>query len=155
MVAALSKRFTTSGTYDSSSNPTITQVETWIDQVSGMANILLAEKGFAVPVVQADCVLALQSVVVGAVNDLCQAANSAGRFFTDRALESGIDPMKVISNQMADWIGDHAEGFEAIGAARSVATVGGIGYRDGDDDGNSVSPLFGRNAFGADPRYGR
>jgi hypothetical protein len=155
MVAALSRRYTNAGTYDVTTNPTLAQVETWIDQVSGTVNILLAEKGFVIPVTQADAVLALQGVVVEAVSDLCRAANSAGRFFTDRALERGVAPMKIIRQEMADWIGEHAEGFEAIGTARNVAAAGGIGYRDGNDDGGNVSPLFGRDAFGADPRLGR
>ena len=155
MVAALSRRYTNAGTYDSTTNPTITQVETWIDQMSGTVNILLAENGFVIPVAQADAVLALQAVVVEAVSDLCRAANSAGRFFTDRALERGVAPMKIIRQEMADWIGEHAEGFEAIGAGRNVATSGGIGSRDGNDEGGEVFPLFGRDAFGVDPRLGR
>ena len=155
MVEALTKRYTSSGSYGAATNPTSSQVETWINQVSGSVNVLLAEKGFVIPVSQADAKLALETIVVEAVSDLCHAANSAGRFYTDRALERGQAPMKVIRQEMAEWIGEHAEGFEAIGAGRSVANTGGIGSRSGDDDGNEISPLFGRNAFGADPRYGR
>jgi len=152
MVAAFTLRYTNAGTYDGTTNPTITIVEGWIDQVSGTVNILLAEKGFIVPVTQADAVLALQAVVVEAVADLCHAAHSAGRFFTDRYLDRGIAPMVVIRKELAEWIDAHAEGFEAIGAGRDIYTSGGIGYRDGDDAGNEVSPLFGRNTYGADPR---
>jgi hypothetical protein len=155
MVAGLSKRYTASGTYTAQTNPTSTQVEAWIDQVSGTVNVLLAEQGFGVPVTQADAKLAIEAIVVEAVTDLAHAANSAGRFFTDRALASGKAPMAVIRMEMAEWIQAHAQGFEAIGAGRNTGNAGGIGYRDGDDNGNEVDPLFGRNAFGADPRYGR
>lgn len=154
-VAALTRRYTTAGVYTATTNPTSAQVETWIDQVSGTVNVLLAEQGFNIPITQADARLAIEAIVVEAVADLSHAANNTGRFFTDRALAAGIAPMKVIRAEMAAWIGEHAEGLEAIGAGRSTATSGGIGYRSTDDDGNDVSPLFGRNAFGADPRYGR
>lgn len=152
MVASLTRRYTDNGAYSAATNPTTAQVEMWIDQVSGTINVLLAEKGFATPLTQADAVLTLQAIVTEAVADLAHAANSAGRFFTDRALASGKAPMAVIRMEMADWIQEHAEGLEAIGAGRNVATSGGIGYRDGDDNGNEVSPLFGRNTYGADPR---
>lgn len=154
-VAALTRRYTTAGAYTPTTNPGSYQVETWINQVSATVNILLAENGFSIPVAQADAKLALTAVVVEAVADLCHASNSAGRFFTDRALERGIAPMKVIRSEMAAWITEHAEGFEAIGVSRNVANVGGIGYRDTDESGGEVSPLFGRDAFGFDPRGGR
>ncbi len=155
MVAGLSKRYTAAGFYSAATNPTLTQVESWIDQVSGTVNVLLSEQGFTIPLTQPDAKLAIEAIVVEAVTDLAHAANSAGRFFTDRALASGKAPMAVIRMEMAEWIQTHAEGFEAIGAGRNVSNSGGIGYRDGDENGNEVSPLFGRNAFGADPRLGR
>jgi hypothetical protein len=154
-VAAFTRRYTNAGTYDVSTNPTLAQVETWINQISGTINVLLAEKGFAVPVTQADAKLSLESLVVTSVSDLCHSANGAGRFFTDRALERGVSPNSVISREIAAWIDEHTAGLEAIGVARSTANSGKIGYRDGDENGSEVSPLFGRNSFGADPRYGR
>ena len=154
-VAAFTRRLTNGGAYDVATNPTVAQVESWLNQISGTVNILLVEKGFAVPVTQADAKLSLESIVVAAVADLCWAANSAGRFYTERALERGVSPNSVISREIAAWIEEHSAGFEAIGVTRSSANSGRIGYREGDDAGNDVSPLFGRNAYGADPRHGR
>ncbi|HEY4692537.1 MAG TPA: hypothetical protein VIH16_03815 [Bellilinea sp.] len=149
-VAALTRRYTTNGTYDITTNPTLETVEGWIDSVSATLNVLLAEVGFAVPVTQATAKKALAGIVVEAVADLCHAANSAGRFFTDRMLERGKSPMQIIRVEMADWVQEHAAGLEAVGVARGggAADSGRIVFRNGDEAGNAVDPLFQRNAFG-------
>jgi hypothetical protein len=118
-VAALSRRYTNAGTYDGTTNPTLTVVEGWIDSVSATLNAALAGAGFTIPVTQADAVLALAAVVAEAVSDLTHAANSAGRFFTERALERGVSPMRVVRQEMKDWVDENAAGLTALGAART------------------------------------
>lgn len=148
-MAALVRRYTNSGSFDGTTNPTLTVVEGWIDQVSAFINVRLAEHGFSIPVSQATCVLTLAATVNTAVSDLAQAANNAGRFFTDRALERGVSPMAIIQKELAAWVDDNAEGFEALGAARSTAAVGAaIGYKSTDINGNTPEPLFTRQDFG-------
>lgn len=149
-IAALTNAYlNASGAYDTSTVPTLTQVEGWIDQVSGIMNTALAGQGFTVPVSQADAVLAIKSFVIEAVTDLAHAANSAGRYFTQSALERGVSPMSSIRKQILDWVESFAGGLESLGAERTGDTAGGeILYRSTDEAGDEVNPIFQRKGFG-------
>lgn len=153
-VAALTRRYTTAGAYDATTNPALATVEGWIDRVSDTLDVLLAEAGFVVPVTQAKAKNLLAGIVIEAVADLCHAANSAGRFFTDRMLERGKSPMQIIRTEMADWVQEHATGLEAIGVPKGggAAGAGRIDFRNGDESGQQVDPLFQRKAFGESSR---
>lgn len=145
-VAALKKRYTTAGSFSTTTNPTTAQVESWIDFVSSTMNIILAEHGFSIPVTQADCVRALKLFVVTEVADLADYANSAGRFFTNQQFATG--PWKAISKEAADFIKSHANGFQALGAVRTTQGLSGLDARTMDDAGDDIEPMFARKQFG-------
>lgn len=147
-VAAYTSAYTNSGAYDATTQPTLTQVEGWIDEVSGIANTALKSLGFAIPVTQADAKLALQGVVNQQVADLCHAAHSSGRFFSERALNSRLSSMGMIRNELVDFVQMNAAGWEALGAGRASSEKDEIGFRDTDNRGNKTFPLFQRDAFG-------
>jgi hypothetical protein len=147
-VAALAPRYTAAGTFSASTRPTLAQVEKWIDNASATLNVMLAGAGFAVPITDADAAAACGQIVVEVVTDLCHAANSAGRFYTERALERGVSPMKVLRQDMADWVENNAAGLENLGATRTTSLLGGLLYRDTDNSGNPTSPIFQREGFG-------
>lgn len=119
-VASLTKRYTTAGVYDAASNPTVTEVESWIDDVSATMNAVLAGAGFSIPVTQTDAKAAIAAFVVGVVADLCHAQNNAGRFFTQKALESGVNPLAAIRRELKAWVEENAAGLAALGAARTL-----------------------------------
>jgi hypothetical protein len=144
-VQALTPRYQT---YSTTTRPTLAQVEKWIDNASATLNVILAGAGFQIPITQADAKAACGQIVVEAVTDLCHAANSAGRFYTERALERGVSPMKVLRQEMKDWVEDQAEGLELLGATRTRASTAGILFRDGDESGNATAPIFQRSGFG-------
>lgn len=146
-VAALTSRYLVGGTYTTATRPTLAQVEKFIDNASATLNVMLAQAGFAIPITQVDAKAACSEIVVEVVVDLCHAANSTGRFFTDRALERGINPMKAIRDDMAAWVEAQAPGIEALGASRNTSQLGGIAYRDTDESGNGTFPIFQRNGF--------
>jgi hypothetical protein len=108
----------TSKTFDTTTNPTLTTVETYIDEISSVLNIALADQRFTVPVTQADSKKALGSLVNDLAADMCHASNSAGRFFSERALNSGLSAMAQIRKEIREWIESNAQGLEAIGAER-------------------------------------
>lgn len=145
-VASLTRRFTAAGSYTTTTNPTLAQVEGWIDQVSSTLNLLLAEQGFRIPLTQADCVLTLKLFVETEVADLANYANSAGRFFTNQQYTTG--PWKAISKEAADFIKAHANGFEQLGATRTREGLNGLDARTTDDSGAEIEPLFARKQFG-------
>lgn len=144
-VAALAKRFTSSGSFTTTTNPTLAQVESWIDRVSATLNILLAEQNFHVPITQADCQLMLALFVSTEVADLCNYANSAGRFFQNQNFVTG--PWQAIQREAAEFIEKHAEGFEKLGAARTAEGLNGLDARTTDDAGNRIEPFFSRTQF--------
>lgn len=147
-VALLARVYTTGGVFDATTNPPLAAVEGWIDQVSAMLNTALAGKGFAIPITQADAVLALETVVIPAVVDLCHAANSAGRFFTDRAIQNGVSPMRAIRNEMLAWADENSAGLERLTNQRSQTLAGGIAFRETDNAGREIAPIFQRSGFG-------
>ena len=144
-VAALTPRFTATGSYSTSTKPTLAQVEGWIDQVSATLNILLAEERFSVPVTQADCVLSLKSFVCTQVADLANYANSAGRFFQNQQFQTG--PWQAIQKEAAEFIGKHAAGFENLGATRTRPGLVGLDANLTDNSGADIVPIFSRKQF--------
>ncbi len=146
-VAAMTGRYLIGGTFTTATRPTLAQVEKFIDNASSTLNVMLAKAGFTVPITQADAKAACGEIVVECVVDMCHAANSTGRFFTDRALERGMNPMKAIREDIADWVEAQAPGLEALGAARSTSQLDGIAFRGTDEAGNEVFPIFQRDGF--------
>jgi hypothetical protein len=148
-VAALARRHTTSGVFDATTNPTYVTVTGWLAQVSAMVNIALSTNGFTTPITDADITPALDGFVNSLVADLAAGANSAGRFYSERMLETGVSPMKVIKNDIAAWVADNVQGFIALGVARvNSPEMGSILFRDTDESGSEISPIFQRKGFG-------
>jgi len=147
-VAALVGRYTSSGSFSDSTRPTSTQVEKFIDRVSALVNVLLAEQGFAVPVGQADAKLALDDFVVEQAVQLCHAANGAGPYAPGSESLRGQSPMKVIMREAEGFIGEHAVGLEFLGATRTRAATYGLACREEDEAGDELVPPFSREMIG-------
>lgn len=125
-VAALSATWTIAGVYTTATNPKAAQVDAWLTDVSDLMDLALAQNRFEIPI---DPGLAnydkikniLSNVVVPLVADLCHASNSSGRFFTQKAIEWGLSPMKVISKDIATWVEANADGLVALGLTLTPA----------------------------------
>ena len=143
-VAALVRMYTNAGAFDTTTHPTLIQVEKFIDRISAIINALLAEAGFSIPVTQADCVLSLDHFVVEEVADLCEAANRSGRFYMPESQLRGRGRFRVILSDAKVFIEVHAEGFESLGATRSRTLTYGLGFRSQDDGGDDIEPVFSR-----------
>lgn len=147
-VAAMTPRWgdATTHLYTTATRPTLAQVEKLIDRVSGFLNVLLAEQGFAVPLSQSDAKLALDQFVITSVADLCNYVNSAGRFFSDKAIHTG--PWSAIQREAEDFISKHAEGLAKLGASRTTAGMDGMAFREFDGSGTAIEPAFSMKQFG-------
>lgn len=143
-VASLAKMWTTDGIFTENTNPMASEVESWIEQVSAMVDLALAQEGFAVPMTNTSALASIKPTVSAIVSDLCHAANSSGRFFTQAALERGTSPMFVIRREINDWVSLMASGFEQLGASRQAALQDTIGYSEYDSSGTKVEPMFTR-----------
>ena len=107
--------------FTASTNPTLTTVETYIDEISAITNVTLAEMGFTVPVSQTDAKKAIASMVNDLASDMTSASNSAGRFFSERALNGGLSIMAQVRKDIKEWVQTSTNGLEALGATRSTS----------------------------------
>src|SRR5919109_1431589 len=120
-VAAYARAWTDNGEFtdpDLSSdgtNPTLAQVETWLEAVSVMMDLALGSEGFTIPVVQESAILAIDEIVNTLVADLVHAANSSGRFFTERVLETGKSQMAILRADINAWVVANTDGLIAMG----------------------------------------
>ncbi len=152
-VAALVPRYTnTDGNWiakaeSGATRPTLEDVERYVDRVSGLINTYLAQEGFNVPVSEPIAKAALDDLAITFSVELCHVSNSAGRFFTDRQLRK-FSPLQVIRDEIAMWITSHAAGLENLGAARGTSLAEQIAFRDLDNSGDEIFPIFQREAFG-------
>lgn len=153
-VAALARAWTNDGEfldgdlYEDSTNPSLTTVVDWIDQTSAILNTALAKYGFAVPITQATAVMAAASIVEQLVADMANYANSTGRFFSQRFIDSGYSVWRTIRNDIDAWVLEYAPGLESLGVPRTESNVDKIGFRSHDDAGDETFPIFQRKGFG-------
>ena len=96
-------------------NPTLTQVTAWLVEISAMMDLALSNAGFVVPVTVSAAVGAITPYVQALVADLCHAANSSGRFFTERIIERGMSPMIIVQQNINGWVEDNTQGLMNLG----------------------------------------
>ena len=140
----------TGTTFDTTTRPTLTQVEKFVDRVSGIVNVLLAEAGFAVPVSNTDAKLALDDFVVMECAGLVEYANGAGPFIAGSEQMRAQTPTRIIMRDAEAFIEAHADGLEALGATRTRGVTYGLGCRTEDADGRAILPMFSRRQMGHD-----
>ena len=112
--------FTDPDVYGDGTNPTLIQVNTWLDAISVMVDLALGSEGFTIPVTQEDAVRAIDEIVNTLVADLVHAANSSGRFFTERLLETGKSQMAIIRSDINAWVVANTDGLVALGIPHSI-----------------------------------
>lgn len=128
-VAAHAKTWTRGGSfYDASASPlvaptkpTLTEVNTWLEQVSNLFDRALSNEGFTVPVTATKSASLITLEVERIVADLCDRANGLGRLVQDRVLHVGY--MKVIGNEVRAWVQEGITGFENDGVPRVEASA--------------------------------
>lgn len=125
-VAGLARTWTENGAfldpdvYVSGTNPTLTQVETWLEQISVMMDLALANNGFLVPVTQQTVIKALGARVAAFTADLVSLSHAKGRLFSDRIQQSGQDPLSIIDKDVNSWVQRNVVGLEAMGVPRVI-----------------------------------
>lgn len=149
-VAAIAPLFTddTTRSFTADTQPTLTQVTKFLERISAMIDVLLAENGFSTPVTSTTAKLAIDQLVTEAVAELVRYSNGTGRFFSERIIDNGLSPMRIMNNEFASWIEQHADGLANAGANRTTPALGRIITLDTNDDGTASEPLFQRDDFG-------
>lgn len=124
-VATMASTWTDDGEWGEYTNPTLLEVEDWLDQLSAEFNIALGSHFFVYPVdptASPNAYKTISKYVVALCADLCNFKNSSGRFFTEKLVERGITPMAAIQKDMNAWIELNAEGLVADGVQQIVRT---------------------------------
>jgi hypothetical protein len=146
-VAALVPRYANGvGTFLTTDRPALGQVIVLINQVSSLINGILSQQGFVIPVTQADVKLSLDMFVEEEVAAIAEGINGSGRF-GPTTKQPGKSRFTLIMDDIDSFVLSHADGWEAMGATRSRSAIGEIGYRDVDQGGDAIVPIFERKAF--------
>ena len=125
-VAALAPLYTDAGVFTATTRPTLTQVERFIDQVSGAVNVLLAAQGFEIPITQADAKAAIDGFVALEAVSYVEYANSAGPWVVDSQQMRASSPARIVLRDVEAFIASQALGFEALGATRTRTLTAGL-----------------------------
>ena len=148
-IASLVPRYANgSGIFDTTTRPTLLQVESFVDQVSGMLNSMLSQVGFTVPVSQADVKLALDMFVNDETAAIAEGVNGSGRFGPTAKQPGGKWRFALILDDVKSFVEANSVGFQRLGAARGYYAASGLGYREKDEAGEAVAPLFERKGYG-------
>ena len=146
-VASFTPRYANgSGTFDEGTNPTLAEVEGWIDQVSGILNTILSDERFSIPVTQADAKSALDLFVNQETAALVEGKHNAGRFGpTAKNPRSGR--FDLIFKDVRDFVKMMAGGLEAMGASRgtSQTNVGSVSLVRADGYSNDKDAITNSN----------
>lgn len=150
-IAALVPRYASAqGKFSEATNPTLANVESLADQVSALLNAALSQNGFAIPISQADARLMLDLFVNQEVAALIEGIRGSGRFGPRTGRGRPVNRFALIMDDVEDFIRRNSVGLERQGATRTYTQAESIGYRDGDEAGDAVTPVFERKAFGDD-----
>lgn len=135
--------------FSATTNPTLDTVENEVDYISGFLNAILASRGFDIPITQADAKAMLDLFVNRMVAEIVKAMRGGGRL--GPLVKEGRKSLDhFLMSDIIEYIDQVADGLQTMGATRSKSTVGdGLSFRDEDDGGNDIVPLFQRAAFGA------
>jgi len=136
-----------SATFDGTTRPKLTQIESFIDQISSLVNAILASNGFHTPITQADVKLAITIFVEQEVAAIAEGINGSGRFGPTTKTPNK-SRFQIIMEDISAFILEHADGFENLGAERDQPTGMEILTRGVDAAGKESFPIFQREAFG-------
>lgn len=136
------------GTFDSSTQPLIGQVEGWIEETSALLNMILKFNGFDAPVTEAQVVLVLDMFINNEVSDIVKAHNNTGRLAVEFEDRPTPNIYMTISKDVTDFVEKLAAAFARSGAARPRTEITDVDYLGTDDSGNAIGALFSFEDFG-------
>ncbi len=142
-------------TFNSTSQPTLTQVEKFIDRASAYVNIALNTHGFTTPVTNTTAKLMLDDWVVGKATMYTELTLRGAGFNEEEG--SRTSSFKSISNDAMEFVEDNALGLKRLGVTVGHALSDGLAFTALDDqdkradpvDSSLEQPKFKRGLFGS------
>ena len=151
-VAGIAARYTDSvtGLFTARTNPTLTEVDNLLNRVSGFINICLKGMGFTTPVTSTytQTKEVLDGVAVDFVVQLVEGIRGTGRYAPTNKQLRGRNPLTVVYKEIKELLEPMAQGFEAEGVPRNDSPIDRLSFRELDENGNTIHPIFQRDAFG-------
>ena len=141
--------------FNSTTRPTLTEVEKIIDRASGSVNIALNNEGFTTPVTNTTAKLLLDDWVISqSVMQIELTKRGAG--FSEEEASRAI-AFRSLSNAASKFVKENALGLKRLGVGVSHTKSEGLTFtglddqdqRDDPDDGDLEQPMFTRAMFGA------
>ena len=140
-------------TFNSTTRPTLTEVEKFIDRASSVLNLALAKHGFTVPVSNSTAKLTLDDWVVAKAAEMIELTQP-GASFSDKPNDRA-NMFRRMSGQAENFVTDNARGFKFLGAGVSHKASEGLVFtgetaqidRSDPDDTSLPQPMFRRHQF--------
>lgn len=122
-VAAIVPRFAgKDGKFDSNTRPSLDYLETLINQVSSILNVIFSEEGFSIPITQSDAVLMCDFFVIQEAASIVEGINGSGRF-GPQAKGKGASRFGLIHEDAKDFVMGNANGFINLGVEKANEEV--------------------------------
>lgn len=138
-----------SGVFDTTTQPKLASVETWIDQVSSVLNSVLRELGFVTPIVDADAKRTMDLFVNEEVAAIVEGVRGSGRFGPQAPGKgSAKGRQQIILEDARMFLKQNQVGLETLGATRDSSVMNSLAFQAVDGAGNAVEPWFKRSDFG-------
>ncbi len=124
-VEALSWRFTNAGSFDGTTKPTLVQVESWIDQVSGVINLTLAGCRYTTLPITIDTIIDTFDLYVNQITaDIVEGSHDIGRLGPTALTNARTGSIKamwgMVAGEVATFIRDQCDAFEYLGLDREA-----------------------------------
>ena len=141
--------------FNSTTQPTITQIEKFIDRASSYVNIALNTHGLTTPVTNTTAKLMLDDWVVGKATMFTELTQRGAGFNEEEG--SRTSSFKTISSEAMEFVEDNALGFKRLGVPVGHAMSDGLAFtalddqdeRADPDDSTLEQPVFTRGLFGS------
>lgn len=130
-------------TFDTSTNPTLSQVEAFIDEVSALMNVYLSELNVDIPITQADVKKVMNMFVNDEVASIVLGIHGSGRFAPKAGKSAGTGQSRFVRilKDFQEFIKTNQYGLEKLGVhiGRSLQALSSY------DPG--ISPLLSRDTL--------
>jgi hypothetical protein len=152
-VAAYTRRLANvASTFDSTTRPTLVEVEAFLDQASDTLNGWLSRSGYVIPVTQADAVNVMSRYAnIGAAGhvELSQRAGGYDAEDENRRENKFLDLFKLAESYIES--GALAAMGAAVVSGSLPSPVSGFRVGGGTRSGQALRPIFRRTSFGNNP----
>lgn len=140
--------------FNSTTSPSATEVEKFIDRVSGTFNVAAKERGLTTPIANTTAKLDIDGFVIGKV---CEVVELVIRGAGNRAKEgtSRFAPLSGLSKDAKQFVENHSLGWIRLGVSESYRMSDGLAFtgqtakadRADPDDTALEQPKFDRGRF--------